>query len=118
MPRAKNNVARKHRVKRILKQAKGFFGRKKTYSVAKQNVIRAGMYAYAHRRKKKGDFRRLWTVRISAGLESLGGDLVYSRFIHLLSRHDIQLNRKVLAYLALHQPEVFSSIVEEVKKTN
>lgn len=117
MPKAKNTVVRKHRVKRVLQKAKGFFGRKKNlYSVAKQNVIRAGMYALAHRRKKKGDFSRLWNVRINAALQSVEGDLSYSRFINLLKKSNVRLNRKVLAYFASNDIKLFSDVVREVSK--
>ena len=117
MTRAKNTVARKHRVKRILKKAKGYFGRKKNlFSVAKQNVVRAGMYAFAHRRKKKGQFGRLWNVRINAGLKEIDEKLSYARFVHMKNQQNIKLDRKLLAFLATEQPSVFSEVVKAVRE--
>jgi large subunit ribosomal protein L20 len=116
MPRAKNNVARKRRVTKILKEAKGYYGKRKNLiRIAKQSVVRSGMFAFAHRRKKKSDFRKLWQVRINAALESFG--ISYSKFIHALKKADIVLNRKSLAYLAATDPGTFKSVVDQVSDT-
>lgn len=114
MPRVKNNVARKQKTKKILKQAKGFYGRRKNQiRLAKQHTVRAGMFAFAHRRKKKGDFRRLWNIRISAGLEAF--EIRFSQFMFALKKSNIRLNKKALAYLAAEDPDAFKAIVETVK---
>jgi large subunit ribosomal protein L20 len=115
MPRSVNSVASRKRRKKILKMARGYFGaRKNVYTVAKNAVEKGLTYAYRDRKAKKRAFRRLWIARINAGVRQYG--LSYSRFMHLLSKSDIQLNRKVLADLALNNPETFKSIVESVKK--
>jgi large subunit ribosomal protein L20 len=114
MPRAKNNPAKKQRTKKILKQAKGYFGKRKNLlRLAKQSVVRSGMFAFAHRRKKKGDFRRLWQVRINAALREL--DVSYSKFIDYLKKANVLLNRKTLAHLAVNDPECFKAVVDQVK---
>ncbi len=114
MPRSVNAVASRARRKKILKAARGYFsGRSKVYTVAKNAVEKAMKYAFVHRRAKKRAFRRLWTVRINAAVRPLG--LNYSRFIDGLHKNNIELNRKVLADLALHHPDIFKSIVERVK---
>ena len=113
MPRSKSSVSHKVRVKKVLKQAKGYYGKRKNiYSIAKQSVVRSGMYAFAHRKKKKGDFRRLWNVRINAALRPLG--VSYSKFINALTKSNVKLNRKVLAYLACNDLVGFKKIVEEL----
>ena len=115
MPRSINSVASKARRKKILKQAKGYFGRRKNvYTVAKNAVEKALSYAYRDRKVKKRKFRELWIQRINAGAREHG--LSYSKFMGMLKKHNIDLNRKVLADLAMNQPEVFKSIVEKVKK--
>ena len=115
MPRSINSVASKARRKKILKQAKGYFGRRKNvYTVAKNAVEKALSYAYRDRKVKKRKFRELWIQRINAGAREHG--LSYSKFMGMLKEHNIDLNRKVLADLAMNQPEVFKSIVEKVKK--
>lgn len=114
MPRTKTNVPRKHKVAKILKQAKGYYGKRKNLiRLAKQSVTRSGMFAFDHRRKKKGDFRRLWQVRINAAVKEQG--MNYSTFIHGLKSANILLNRKSLAHLAVEDPDTFKSIVDEVK---
>ena len=115
MPRSINSVASKARRKKILKQAKGYFGRRKNvYTVAKNAVEKALSYAYRDRKTKKRKFRELWIQRINAGARDNG--MSYSEFMGLLKKNSIDLNRKVLADLAMNQPEVFKSIVEKVKK--
>ena len=115
MPRSINSVASKARRKKILKQAKGYFGiRKNVYTVAKNAVEKALSYAYRDRKVKKRKFRELWIQRINAGARENG--LSYSQFMGMLKKHNIDLNRKVLADLAMNQPEVFKSLVEKVKK--
>ena len=119
MPRAKNNVARNARTKKVLKLAKGNFGRRKNlYSIAKQSAMRAGMFAFAHRKRKKGEFRRLWHARINAAVRKVDASLNYSRFTHLLSLSGVGLNRKSLAYLATHDEAVFEKVVDEVKNAS
>ncbi len=114
MPRAKNPVARKKWRKRIFKQTKGYFGRKKNvYRLAKNAHERALQYAYRDRRQKKRDMRRLWNQRINAGARQHG--LSYSQFMGRLKKSDVQLNRKVLADLAMNHPEAFQAVVEKVK---
>ncbi len=115
MPRATNNVASRAKRKRILKQAKGYFGRRKNvYTVAKNAVDKGMLYAYSHRRLKKREFRALWIARINAAVRQY--DLSYSRFMHLLKQNEIEMNRKVLADLAMNEPEAFKAIVDQVKK--
>jgi len=114
MPRSVNAVASRRRRKKILKAAKGYFGaRKNVYTVAKNAVEKAMLYAYRGRKEKKRAFRRLWIARINAAVRAEG--LSYSRFIHLLNQKDIQLNRKVLADMAMNHPETFKAIVNAVK---
>lgn len=115
MPRSVNSVASKARRKKVLKQAKGFFGRRKNvHTVAKNAVDKALQYAYAHRRTKKREFRQLWITRINAGVREYG--MSYSQFIKALADNNIEINRKVLADLALNNPETFKALVEKVKK--
>ena len=114
MPRSTNSVAAKAKRKKILKQAKGYFGRRKNvFTVAKNAVEKALTYSYTHRRTKKREMRTLWIARINAGVRPF--DLSYSKFIHLLSEKNIHLNRKVLADLAMNEPESFAAIVEKAK---
>ena len=114
MPRSVNSVASKARRKKIIKQAKGYFGkRKNVYTVAKNAVEKALQYAYRDRRNKKRSFRSLWIQRINAGVRQYG--MSYSDFIGKLNTKEIKLNRKVLADLAMNHPEVFKTIVDKVK---
>lgn len=116
MPRQKNVVARRERRKKILKRAKGFFGkRKNSYRIAKEAVMKALAYAYRDRRRRKRDFRGLWIIRINAAARLNG--LSYSRLIAGLKKANIPLNRKVLAYIAVREPEVFTNIAEIAKET-
>jgi len=114
MPRSVNAVASKARRKRILKQAKGFYGkRKNVYTVAK-NIVEKGMtYSYVGRKLKKREYRRLWIARINAAVREEG--LNYSQFISGLSKKGITLDRKVLADLAMNHPESFKALVAQVK---
>lgn len=114
MARVKRGVIAKARHKKILGKAKGYYGaRRKTYKVAKQAVIKAGQYAYRDRRTRKREFRRLWIARINAAARING--LSYSRLIDGLNKADIEIDRKVLADLAVHQPESFAALAEQAK---
>ena len=114
MPRSVNAVAKRARRKKIIKQAKGYFGRRKNvWTVAKNAVEKAMQYAYRDRRAKKRTFRALWITRINAGARLHG--LSYSQLIGKLKAHDIELNRKVLADLAMNHSEAFTAIVNKVK---
>ena len=114
MPRSRNNVASKARKKKILKQAKGYFGRRKNvWTVAKNAVEKGLQYAYRDRRAKKRNFRALWIMRINAASRLHG--LTYSQLINKLKSNNIDINRKVLADLAMNDPDTFKAIVEKVK---
>ena len=114
MPRSSNAVASRARRKRILKKAKGYFlSRSKVYTVAKNAVEKAGVYSYVGRKLKKRDYRGIWITRINAAVRNEG--LSYSRFISKLADAKIDLNRKVLADLALNNPEAFKAVVAKVK---
>jgi large subunit ribosomal protein L20 len=114
MPRSKNAVASKARRKAILKEAKGYFGRRKNVlTVAKNAVEKAGVYAYSGRKEKKRNFRALWIQRINAGVREYG--MSYSEFMGKIAKNEIDLNRKVLADLAMNNPAAFKAIVEKVK---
>lgn len=107
--------ARKKKHKKILKLTKGYrWGRKNLYRLAKNASTKAGQHAYAHRRQKKRDFRRLWITRITAALTNF--DINYSRFMFALTENKIAINRKMLADIAVRDPEVFGEIVAAVKK--
>ena len=115
MPRSVNSVAAKARRKKILKQAKGYFGRRKNvFTVAKNAVEKALSYAYRDRKNNKRNFRSLWIQRINAGVREHG--ISYSEFMGLVKKQNIQLNRKVLADLAMNHKDMFDKIVEEVIK--
>ena len=114
MSRVTRGVTSHARHKKVLKQVKGQYGRRKnTIRVAKQALEKAMQYAYRDRRAKKRDFRSLWIQRINAGVRSEG--LTYSKFINGLNKSKIKLDRKVLAELAYNNPEVFRSIVKKVQ---
>lgn len=114
MPRSVNSVASRARRKKILKQAKGYFGRRKNvWTVAKNAVEKGLVYAYRDRKSKKRNFRALWIQRINAGARAHG--LSYSQFMGKLNSSDIQLNRKVLADLAMNHPEAFKAVVDKIK---
>ena len=114
MPRSVNSVASRNRRKKILKQAKGYFGRRKNvYTVAKNAVEKAMLYAYRDRKNNKRNFRSLWIMRINAGARQYG--MSYSQFMGKLRANNIELNRKVLADLAMNNPEAFKAVVDSVK---
>lgn len=114
MPRSVNSVASRARRKKAMKQAKGFFGRRKNvWTVAKNAIEKAMLYAYRDRRNKKRNFRSLWITRINAGARLHG--LSYSQFMGKIKAGNIELNRKVLADLAMNHPEAFKAIVEKIK---
>jgi large subunit ribosomal protein L20 len=115
MSRAIDGSRRKEHRKKILKQAKGFRGRRRTnYKTAKDAVAKALAYAYRDRRDRKADFRKLWIIRINAACRAFG--LSYSRFINGLGKAGIELNRKTLAYLAIEDADAFKAIAEKVKQ--
>ncbi|HEX5312463.1 MAG: 50S ribosomal protein L20 [Burkholderiales bacterium] len=114
MPRVKRGVTARARHKKVLALAKGFRGRRKNvYRIAKQAVMKAGQYAYRDRRAKKREFRRLWIARINAGSRALG--LTYSKFIAGIKKASIEIDRKVLADMAVNDPAAFAAIVEKAK---
>ena len=114
MPRVKRGVTARARHKKVLALAKGFRGRRKNvFRIAKQAVMKAGQYAYRDRRAKKREFRRLWIARINAGSRALG--LTYSKFIAGIKKASIEIDRKVLADMAVNDPAAFASIVEMAK---
>ena len=114
MPRVKRGVCAKKKHKKILKQAKGYYGaRSRVFRVAKQSVIKAAQYSYRDRKAKKRTMRALWIVRINAACNSL--DISYSKFIYGLKKLEIDLNRKMLSELAIHDFSAFTVLVEKVK---
>ncbi len=114
MPRSVNSVAKRARRKKVLKQAKGYFGRRKNVWTVAKNAVEKGMqYAYRDRKNKKRTFRGLWIQRINAGARLHG--MSYSQFMGRIKANNIDLNRKVLADLAMNHPEAFKAIVEKVK---
>lgn len=114
MPRVQNAVATKKRRKRILKKAKGYFGNKsRLFRYAKDAVWRAGKFAYRDRRKKKTEFRQLWIIRINAACRPFG--LSYSRFMAGVKAAQIELNRKAISELAIHDEAGFKALVEKAK---
>ena len=114
MPRVKRGVTARARHKKVLAQAKGYRGRRKNvYRIAKQAVMKAGQYAYRDRRTRKRVFRQLWIARINAAARELG--ITYSRFVAGLRKANIEIDRKMLAELAVNDPAAFGSIVDKVK---
>ncbi|MCB2410003.1 MULTISPECIES: 50S ribosomal protein L20 [Hymenobacter] len=114
MPRSVNHVASRHRRKKVMRLAKGYFGRRKNvWTVAKNAVEKGLLYAYRDRKVKKREFRALWIQRINAGAREHG--LSYSQLMGGLKKAGIELNRKVLADLALNHPAAFKGIVEKIK---
>ncbi len=112
--RVKTGVVRRRRHKKILKLAKGFYsGRRKHFRKAKEQLERSLVYAYRDRKQKKRDFRKLWITRINAACRL--NDISYSRFIHGLKKAGIELDRKILADMAMHEPEAFAKVVEKAK---
>ena len=115
MARVKRGVTSHRRHKKVLRQAKGYYGnRSKIYRVANQAVMRSLQYAYAHRKLRKRDFRKLWIARINAACRM--NNMSYSRFINGLNKAGVEINRKVLADLAITDPKAFSDLVEVAKK--
>jgi large subunit ribosomal protein L20 len=115
MPRSVNHVASRARRKNFMKLAKGYFGRRKNVWTVAKNAIEKGLnYAYEGRKQKKRNFRSLWIARINAGARQHG--MSYSQFMGAIHKSGIELNRKVLADLAMNQPEEFKAIVETIKK--
>ena len=113
MPRSRNNVAAKSRKKKVLKLAKGFFGRRKNvWTVAKNAVEKALQYSYIHRKTKKREIRSLWIQRINAAVRE--GGISYSTFMDKLKKSNITLNRKVLADIAMNDPDSFKQILKNV----
>lgn len=114
MSRVKNSVATRARRKKVIKLAKGYFGRKSTvFRTANQAVMKSAMYAYRDRRAKKRDFRKLWITRINAAARMNG--TTYSRLMNALKKNNIELNRKVLADMAVNDSVAFAKLVEKVK---
>ena len=113
MPRSRNNVAARNRKKKIFKLAKGYFGRRKNvWTVTKNAVEKALQYSYIHRKTKKREIRSLWIQRINAGVRE--GGISYSNFMDKLKKSNITLNRKVLADIAMNDPESFKQIIKTV----
>jgi large subunit ribosomal protein L20 len=111
MPRASNAVARKRRKQKVLKRAKGYYGRKhSSYRLANEQLMRSGAYAFRDRRNRKRDFRRLWITRINAAARREG--MTYSELIHGLGEAGVEVNRKVLADVAVNDPDGFRRFVE------
>ena len=116
MPRTRNAPATKARRKRVLKRAKGYFGNKsRLFSYARDAVRRSGQFAYAHRRKKKSEWRSLWIVRINAAVRSHG--ISYSRFMAGIKAAGIELDRKALSEMAIHDEAAFAALVEKAKSS-
>jgi large subunit ribosomal protein L20 len=116
MARVKRGVVARRRHKKILKQAKGYYGaRSRVFRVAKQAVIKAGQYAYRDRRQRKRQFRQLWIARINAGARING--LSYSKFINGLKKASVEIDRKVLADLAVNEKAAFAALVETAKSS-
>ncbi len=115
MTRVKRGLSQRTRRKKILKQAKGYFGSKhRLYRTAKEQVMRSLNYAYRDRRRKKRDFRKLWITRINAACRE--HDLSYSKFIHGLNKAGIEVNRKMLSEIAINDPDNFKSLIQVAKK--
>lgn len=115
MARVKRGVTKRQRHKKVLEQAKGHYSvRHRHYKRARESVLHGLMYAYAHRRERKADMRRLWIMRINAGVKGLG--LSYSSFIHGLKKANITVNRKMLSDLAVRDPQVFAQLAARAKE--
>jgi len=115
MPRANSSIPRHRRHRKIIKQAKGYYGaRSRTFKSAKDAVWKAGTYAYRDRRQRKRVFRRLWIARINAAARLNG--ISYSAFVGGLKRKGIELDRKILADLAVHNPEIFAEVVTNINE--
>jgi large subunit ribosomal protein L20 len=115
MPRVKTGIVRRRRHKKVLKQAKGFYsGRRKHYRKAKEQIEHSMVYAYRDRRTKKREFRKLWIIRINAACRL--NDISYSRFINGLNKAGIELDRKILADMAMNDATAFSTVVAKAKE--
>ncbi|MFC1479279.1 50S ribosomal protein L20 [Planctomycetota bacterium] len=115
MVRVHSQVARRKKRKAVLKRAKGFWGaRGRLYKTAKETLLRAEAYAFRDRRRRKRDFKKLWIQRINAASRALG--MSYSQFVHGLNQAEIELNRKMLAAMAVEDPDGFAQLVEKAKK--
>ena len=115
MPRSNSSVPRHRRHRKLIKQAKGYYGaRSRTFKAAKDAVWKAGLYAYRDRRQRKRQFRRLWITRINAAARLNG--MSYSAFIAGMNANGLELNRKVLADLAVHNPNTFAELVKSIQK--
>ncbi|MDG0973608.1 MAG: 50S ribosomal protein L20 [Crocinitomicaceae bacterium] len=115
MPRSVNHVAARARRKKVLELAKGYYGRRKNvWTVAKNAVEKGLVYAYEGRKQKKRNFRSLWITRINAGARQYG--MSYSQFMGKVNKSELELNRKVLADLAMNHPEAFKAVVDAVNK--
>ncbi|UWQ18572.1 50S ribosomal protein L20 [Jannaschia sp. M317] len=116
MSRVTSGVVTHARHKKVLKAAKGYYGRRSTtFKVARQAVDKANQYATRDRKNRKRNFRALWIQRINAAVRAHDAEMTYSRFINALSKAGIEVDRKVLADLAVHEPEAFAAIVEQAK---
>lgn len=116
MARATNAVARHHKKKKYLRAARGYFGgRSKLWRIAKNAVERGWAYSYRDRKQRKRQFRRLWITRINAAVREQDAELNYSRFMNGLKRAGVEVNRKVLAELAVHEPTAFAELVRQAK---
>ena len=114
MARVKRSVHARKKHREVLDQAKGYYGsRSRRYKVAKEQLLHSGVYAYRDRRDRKGQFRRLWIARIGAGARQQG--MSYSQFIHGLSKAGVEVDRKILADLAVHDPKAFGDLVQTAK---
>jgi large subunit ribosomal protein L20 len=117
MTRVSRGVTARYKHKKVLKQAKGYFGaRSRTFRSAKQSVIKAKQYAYIGRKLKKRDFRSLWIVRINAAVRKIDPSISYSKFINLLNNHNIDINRKMLSELAVMNNDAFKNILSHVSQ--
>lgn len=117
MPRAPRSVPKRQRHKKWIKRAKGYRGRRgRVFKLAKEAVLKSGQHAYRHRRQKKSTQRKLWQVRINAAARQHG--LSYSRLIHKLRSHNIELDRKILSELATNRPEILAKVVETAGQTD
>lgn len=114
MPRVKRGVSANKRRKKLLKQTKGYLGaRSKKYKAAKEAYLKAQKYAFRDRKKRKSEFRKLWIIRMNAAVRK--HDLTYSKFIHALKENKIELDRKILAELAINHPKTFQKIIQTIK---
>lgn len=113
MPRVKRGILKHAKHKKVLKMAKGYFGRSKNcYRIAINRVKHGLQYAFAHRKDLKSDMRSLWIIRLNAKCRELG--LKYSDFIHALKKHNITLNRKILSEMAIHHEDAFANLVQKI----